>query len=193
MKKVKLVFLLGVILSLSACKTLTPTYEKQEFYSIYNISGLENNSKNYSKLSNAVKSAMQGVMDGVSVRNKIPPSELPEEPARFNNSIEKFGPISRNILTCQDSIMTATSHDDFVGQEKTTFFSCLMPYKDGVSLNIYYTFSKQSGGISNLGTDLMRGMIGDSSQFLPRTLKRIEDEIKLTGAEIKLIDSYPTH
>lgn len=54
--------------------------------------------------------------------------------------------------------------------ENTQFFTCLWQYEDGYHVDIYTQFDIESGGLENLGRDLVRGMMGDSSQFIPRDL-----------------------
>ncbi|AHK80609.1 hypothetical protein M911_04710 [Ectothiorhodospira haloalkaliphila] len=77
--------------------------------------------------------------------------------------------------------------------ENTTFFLCLQPYKAGYHIDIYVAFSKKSGAVTPalLGATLARNVLGDSSQFLPRTIEGVVDEVKKTGAEVTLVEAYP--
>ncbi|MBT3204249.1 MAG: hypothetical protein HN349_08050 [Gammaproteobacteria bacterium] len=60
-------------------------------------------------------------------------------------------------------------------------------------MNIYYKFTKVSGGVSTqaLGNAMAESMMGDSSQFIPRTIKAMEKAVKDSGGTLKLVESYP--
>ena len=85
------------------------------------------------------------------------------------------------IPTCEGATMTATARDNAMGRygEGTTFFACVMPYKSGWALNVHTTFVKASGAFSaaTLGATLARTVVGDSSQFIPRTLAAMVDNL----------------
>jgi len=38
---------------------------------------------------------------------------------------------------------------------------------------------------------LAKSVIGNSSQFIPRTLESIVAELKATGSEVSLVEAYP--
>ena len=71
------------------------------------------------------------------------------------------------------AILTANARDSSMAAygEATSFFACLMPYQGGYSLNVYTTFSKASGSFNaaTLAATLARPLVGDTSQFIPRT------------------------
>jgi len=75
------------------------------------------------------------------------------------------------------AILTANARDSSMAAygEATSFFACLMPYQGGYSLNVYTTFSKASGSFNaaTLAATLARPLVGDTSQFIPRTLGHI--------------------
>jgi hypothetical protein len=77
--------------------------------------------------------------------------------------------------------------------EHTLFFLCVLPYQGGYNLDVYTKFSMASGGFSpeTLGATLARNVVGDSSQFIPRTIASVVDSIKQTGATVNLVESYP--
>ncbi len=62
----------------------------------------------------------------------------------------------------------------------------------GHSLNIYTTFTKVSGSVSaaTLGATLMRPFVGDSGQFIPRTIGQIVEGLQKTGAAVTLVEAY---
>jgi len=78
--------------------------------------------------------------------------------------------------------------------EATSFFVCVMPYRDGWSLNVYTTFRKASGAFNaqTLAATLMKPLTGDSSQFLPRTINSLVDAVKATGATVALLEAFPS-
>ena len=55
------------------------------------------------------------------------------------------------------------------------------------------TFTKASGAFSaaTLGATLARAVVGDSSQFIPRTIAQVVEAVKQTGAVVSLVEAYP--
>lgn len=188
---------------LSGCASTTPTREVSSGYAVFDIkAGPEVTA---SRLAEAVKTSLQTRMTGVRIANNIPPSPLPEKAARFKlaspfkgsglEAIAAASGQSFQVPTCEGSILTANAADNSMSKygEGTTFFACLMPYQGGYSLNVYTTFTKASGGFSAeaLGAALARTVVGDSSQFIPRTIGVLVDSIKATGANVTLVEAYP--
>jgi len=93
------------------------------------------------------------------------------------------------------AILTANARDSSMAAygEATSFFACLMPYQGGYSLNVYTTFSKASGSFNaaTLAATLARPLVGDTSQFIPRTLGQIVAGVQQTGATVTLLEAYP--
>jgi hypothetical protein len=69
----------------------------------------------------------------------------------------------------------------------------MRPYQGGYALNIYMTFSKASRAFSTEvpAATLMQPMVGDSSQFIPRTIKDMVDSLRRTGAAFDMLATYP--
>jgi hypothetical protein len=68
-----------------------------------------------------------------------------------------------------------------------------MPYQGGYALNIYTTFTKASGAFNSavMAATLMRPLVGDTSQFIPRTIAYMVDGVKQTGSTVTMIEAYP--
>lgn len=200
MRKLKTIGMLVVASSvLSACATLTPTKEVTEGYRIYDIK----NAPSLSSITANLKAALQINSDKATFQNNIPPHPLPEKPGRFQvvNPLanSNFGALlaaqggGMKVPKCDNSPFTGMTQDNFAGSENTTFFVCLHPYAEGYHMDIYYTFTKTSGGFSPeaLGQALARSAVGDSSQFIPRTIAALEKAAQDTGASVKIVESYP--
>ncbi len=54
--------------------------------------------------------------------------------------------------------------------------------------------TKASGAISaaTLGATIMRPFVGDSGQFIPRTIAQIVEGVQQTGATVRLVEAYPS-
>ena len=190
-------------LVLSGCASTTPTREISSGYAIYDIKAGPD--VGAGRIAEVVKVALQKNMSQVQITNAIPPSPLPEKAARFQLSSPfkgtKLGALaaasgqSFEIPSCEGAILQADARDSSMSKygEGTTFFACVMPYQGGYSLNIYTTFSKASGGFNaaTLGATLARTVVGDSSQFIPRTIAQVVDAVKQTGATATLTEAYP--
>ena len=99
------------------------------------------------------------------------------------------------VPTCDGAIVTATARDTSMGRygEATSFFVCVLAHQGGWTLNIHTRFSKASGAFNaaTLGATLARAVVGDSSQFIMRTIDALVDGIKATGAPLTITESYP--
>ena len=189
--------------ALVGCASVTPTRETSSGYAIFDIKG--GPEITHARIAEAVKTALQKNMSQVQINNGIPPSPLPEKAPRFqlvspfkgSNLAALAGASGQNLQvpSCEGSIMTANARDTSMSKygEGTTFFACLMPYQGGWSLNVYTTFAKASGAFSavTLGATLARTVVGDSSQFIPRTIATIVDNVNATGATAKMLEAYP--
>ena len=200
--KVFLATPITALLLLAGCASTTPTREVSSGFAIFDIqAGPEIGA---ARIADAVKQALQKNTSGVQIVNGIPPSPLPEKAPRFQMASPLKGNLaalaaasgqSLQVATCEGAVMTANARDNSMSRygEGTTFFACVMPYQGGYALNIYTTFTKASGAFSaaTLGATLARTVVGDSSQFIPRTIKAIVDGVKATGASVALIEAYP--
>lgn len=196
---------LGVLaaLSLVGCASTTRTVETSNGYAIFDIkAGPEVTA---SSLAEAVKTAIQKNTSKAQIQNNIPPSPLPEKAPRFQlvspfkgsalGAMAAANGQSMQIPTCEGAIQTINAKDDSMAKyaENTTFFTCLMPYQGGYSLNVYTTYSKASGAFNAavLAATLTRSVTGDSSQFIPRTISSIVESVKRTGASVDMTEAYP--
>ena len=195
----------ALMAALSGCSSMTtPTKETSVGYAIYDIKASPD--VGAARVGEAIKAGLQKNTSRVRVSNGIPPSPLPQAAPRF----ELVSPFKGSTLaalasaqgqalqvpTCQGATLTANAHDGSMAGygESTTFFACLMPYQGGYSLNIYTTFTKVSGSVNaaTMGATLMRPFIGDSSQFIPKTIRQIVENVQQTGAVIALVEAYPS-
>jgi len=189
-------------LALAGCASTTPTREISSGYAIFDVKA--GPGVGHAQLAEAVKVGLQKSTSRVQIVNGIPPSPLPEKAPRF----KLVSPYSANLAamaaasgqsvqvpTCDGAIVTANAADTSMRQygEGTTFFVCLMPYQGGHALNVYTTFTKASGAFSaeTLGATLARTVVGDTSQFIPRTINNIVESVKATGATVTLVEAYP--
>jgi hypothetical protein len=187
----------------AGCGSTTPTRETSVGYAIYDIkAGPEVGG---SKIAEAVKAALQKNTSRVQIANGIPPSPLPDKAPRFQLASPLKGNLaalaaasgqSLQVPTCEGATLTANARDSSMARygENTTFFACLMPYQGGHSLNIYTTFTKASGAFNaaTMGASIMRPFVGDSGQFIPRTIGQIVEGIQQTGATVTLVEAYPS-
>lgn len=189
-------------LALAGCASTTPTREISSGYAIFDVKA--GPGVGHAQLAEAVKVGLQKSTSRVQIVNGIPPSPLPEKAPRF----KLVSPYSANLAAmaaasgqsvqvpvCDGAIVTANAADTSMRQygEGTTFFVCLMPYQGGHALNVYTTFTKASGAFSaeTLGATLARTVVGDTSQFIPRTINNIVESVKATGATVTLVEAYP--
>lgn len=204
MKKVKaLICTIALGALVAGCASTTPTRETSAGYAIYDIKAAPE--VGGPQIAEAIKVALQKNTTRVQINNGIPPSPLPEKAPRFAlvsplkgsnlGALAAASGQSLQVPTCEGATLTANARDGSMASygEGTSFFVCLMPYQGGYSLNIYTTFSKASGSFNaaTLGATLVRPLVGDSSQFIPRTIRQIVAGVQQTGATLALLEAYP--
>ena len=187
----------------AGCASTTPTRETSAGYAVYDVkAGPDVGS---ARIAEAIKVALQKNTSRVQIVNGIPPSPLPEKAPRFalgsplrgSNLGARVAAAGQSVQvpSCDGAILTANARDSSMATygEATTFFACLMPYQGGYSLNVYTTFSKASGSFNaaTLAATLARPLVGDTSQFIPRTLGQIVAGVQQTGATVTLLEAYP--
>lgn len=191
--------LLLVVIVLTGCASMTPTTTREEAYAIYDLKAP---GVGAARVGDAVVQALQRNMTGVRVNKDIPPSPLPAKPERFvlkdafaNSAFATAAGIRLRLPSCVGSMLTVLGSNEAMARygENTMFFLCVQPYADGYWLTVYSTFSKSSGGVSPgaLGADLARAFVGDSSQFIPRTVNDVIASVKATGATVAVLESHP--
>ena len=187
----------------AGCASTTPTRETSAGYAVYDVkAGPEVGG---ARIAEAIKVALQKNTSRVQIVNGIPPSPLPEKAPRFAlvsqlrgsnlGALAAAAGQSVQVPSCDGAILTANARDSSMAAygEATSFFACLMPYQGGYSLNVYTTFSKASGSFNaaTLAATLARPLVGDTSQFIPRTLGQIVAGVQQTGATVTLLEAYP--
>ncbi len=194
---------LAVVASLSVvgCKStsLTETKETRRNYVVYDLKVPEGVSS--SEMANAIKTALQANTSKVKITEDLPPYPLPKESPRFqlvnpfssNSNLAALAGGSFRLPTCDGALVYAQATDSSMSSygENTQFYTCLWQYEGGYHVDVYTQFDIKTGGLSNLGTDLVRGVMGDSSQFIPRTISSIKSNLGALNAEATLVTAYP--
>lgn len=138
----------------------------------------------------AMRNGLEATGTKFSVSTDPLPVELPDQPGRFStvNPLKNtnfgalMGPQVDAMKTAQCDGATFVAHlaNDSMNRfgEHTKFVACVFPYHAGYSVDVWYIFTKNSGDI---GAELTRSVIGDSSQFIPRTIEAIQNSLKAAG------------
>ena len=177
---------------LSACQT-KPTQQTTRNLTTYRVVGTP-----YDQIADAVSKGLQGTnANAVQIDRSFVPAQLPAKPARLDlvNPLggSRLGALAEasgsrlRVPTCPDAPYVATGANQSMKQygEATGYYVCLWPYEGGVNLDIYTSFSIQKGGLGNLGVDLARSVVGDSSQFIQRSIDTVLENVRATGATVE--------
>jgi len=143
----------------------------------------------------------------VRIHQGIPPAELPDTPQRFQLMSPFKGSGLPAVAAVSGQALEVPTYDVRRGDrdgdrarhamgrygEAMSFFVCVLAHQGGWTLNIHTRFSKVSDAFNagTLGVTLVRTVVGDSPQFIPRTIDALVDGIKVTGAPVTLTKSYP--
>jgi len=187
----------------TGCATTTPTVERETGYAIYQVTPEEGTTA--AQIAQAVQAALQKNTSKVQVTRGIPPSPLPEVSPRFQivnpfagsnmAALVARSGADMQIPTCEGALVMATAQNTGMSEygEGSSFTVCLWQYQAGYHIDIYTTFKRSSGGFSPemLGAMLARKVVGDSSQFIPRTVNDIVENVERAGAQVTLVEKYP--
>ena len=183
-----LVSVLAGLTAIAGCGSTTRTRELSSGYAIFDIKA--GPVVRAARIVDAIKADLQKGTTQVQIVNSIPPSPLPDTPGRFQlasplkgsglASFAAAGAQSLLIPTCGGAIMTANARDSSMNRygEATTFFACLMPYRDGYALNVYTTFTKASGRVQLGGA---RSDVDASSHWRQRAVHPPDDRLHGRG------------
>ncbi|MFA5123168.1 hypothetical protein [Zavarzinia sp.] len=179
------------LLLVCSCAGAKPTSQITRNLVTYKIAGTA-----YERVADAVTKGLQGSnADAVRVDRSLLPANLPDAPGR----LELKNPIGGNLGTllagqgqrlqipaCDNAPYIATGSDQSFARygESTGYYVCLWAYKDGVSLDIFTAFEIRKGGVENIGQDLARAVLGDSSQFIQKSIDNMLNEVRATGAAV---------
>ena len=126
------------------------------------------------------------------------PDPLPDQPGRFTtiNPLKNtsLGALIGNqaaawkTASCDGASFVANLSNGSMNRfgENTRFVACVFPHRGGYAVNIWHIFSLSN---ASLGATLARGVIGDSSQFIPRTLDSIASSLRSAGFTPKIVDA----
>ncbi|OBU22240.1 hypothetical protein [Photobacterium aquimaris] len=188
--------------SLAGCKStsLAKTKETKRSYAVYDLKVSKGVSS--SDMSKAIKTALQANTSSVRITEDLPPYPIPKESPRFqlvnpfgnNSALAALAGGAAKRPTCDGALIYAQATDSSMSSqgENTQFYTCLWQYDGGYHIDIYTQFDIVSGGLENLGKDLIRGMMGDSSQFIPRTIASLRDNLEALNVDSKLVTAYPS-
>ncbi len=199
MSKKLIAGLILISLGLVGCQSTTKTKVTKKSYAIYDVQVNENIEP--TDMASAIKRALQSNTQSVRIVEDLPPYPLPEAAPRFQlvNPFGKssgFAALAGNIKvpTCDGALVYAQAQDSSMSSygENTQFYTGLWQYEGGYHVDVYTQFDIETGGLENLGVDLMREILGDSSQFIPRTIKSIKDNLESLNASAKLVTAYPS-
>ncbi|QJR82151.1 hypothetical protein CA267_016030 [Alteromonas pelagimontana] len=196
----KLIFTTLFALLATGCASTTPTKSTEQAYLIINIPG---DSSIRQQVVDTVITTVKENMNSLTYNQGIPPALLPATAPRFT-LVNPFGQsgfaamaqaqgMNLKVPQCQDPLLTIKSDSSTSGwSESTTFFTCVVQYADGYHVDIYATFEQESGGLSvnALSQSLARSVVGDTSQLIPRTMKRIQIALQNASPETSVVDSY---
>lgn len=189
---------IGTLALATGCVT-TPTTSIENGYAIYNIEAPFNK---HNEITKAITEGAKTHTSEIRVKKEIPPHPLPQYPGRFQLTSIKltgnFAALAANFPkqpSCKGSMMDINAVNTGMSSygEETRYFMCLMPYEGGFHLDVYTTFTIKTGGFSTrtIGADIARSMIGDSSQFMSKTLNSIVEKVNETGLKMSVVEVYP--
>ncbi|CAH1747699.1 conserved exported protein of unknown function [Thauera humireducens] len=200
MTKIAVTALVTALSTLAGCASITPTQTTESAYLVLDVKASPNDRN---ALLNDVTNAVKTHMSSARVNRGIPPATLPEKPTQFRltnpfagsslGALAAASGTSTQVPVCDDSLLTISAADTGGMQygESTSFFTCVVQYREGFQVNVYATFSEVTGGLTPqvIGATLAKQMVGGRSQFIPRAMNDVRTAVGRYG-EVAIVDSY---
>lgn len=188
------------LLTLSGCASITPTQTTESAYLVLDVKA---SAQDRNALLNDVTNAVKTHMSSARVNRGIPPATLPDQPTRFRltnplqgsaiGALAAASGASMQVPVCDDPLLTISAADTGGMQygEQTSFFTCVVQYRDGFQVNVYASFSEVTGGLTPqvIGATLAKQIVGGRSQFIPRAMNEVRTAVGRYG-EVAIVDSY---
>lgn len=199
----RILILLVVLLSLSACGTINNALvEKRktvEYYRIFDI-------KTQANRQTVIEAASNGLGRNVNDATEAKPifiDEIPDKPGKFrlvnpfkNSALGALastgGSLGFQVATCDGSVWNAQAVRKISGSNQLVLTACLFPYKEGYNLDLYATFSKLEGGLRQITRSMANAIVGTPEEWTEKTFLDIVRTInERTHAEIRYLEGYP--
>jgi hypothetical protein len=172
------------------------TYHEKVIYAVYDLRGAN---LNVETIESAVLDAVKLYARNARVQQSIPPSPYPATPAHMTiGRRPQGGPMPE----CAGELFSIDGFDTSMAKygESTYHRACLFPYQGGYRVNYFAIFGMQSGA-GNRNPNVLAAMLGramagavglgNSSNFINKTLERMEGNLKEQGVEARLVQLHP--
>ncbi|MDA8171749.1 MAG: hypothetical protein M0Z48_07995 [Nitrospiraceae bacterium] len=192
---------LSLIFLLAGCGTvnnaLSEKTKRIEYYRIYDV-------KTSADKDQIIHAASKGLGENVNNANESTPipdfTEPPAKPGRFK-LINPFGNTGMGSLlaangiklcSCDGAVWIAKANRNTKNSSDLNLTVCLFQYKGGYQVDEYAVFSKEEGGLMQLGRSLANAMVGTPEEWTEKTLLDVVRNIsRETHADISFVEGYP--
>ena len=173
--------ILACALALSGCGA--PTVEATRSITSYEVTGMP-----FNRAADVTVAAIRARTSGVSVERLPTPSQLPAQPGSLavQDALAgtRLGALAGGafVATCEGAAAIIRAQETtFAGYgEGTEYTACLWPHQRGTRLDVYASYTRQSGGASaaSLGAQIASSALGSSAQFIDKTRDGIVTELR---------------
>ncbi|WP_226552778.1 hypothetical protein [Celeribacter naphthalenivorans] len=184
-------FIMAVLLTgtfaLAGCGA--PTVETKRAVTTYRVTGLS-----ASTVTDATVAAVKTRVSSANVQRSVTPASLPAQPGALEVKDalagSNLGALTGGALvaTCDGAMAVIRASDrDFAGYgESTGYTVCVWPYRGGVNVDVYSSFTEKTGGVSpaELGKQLASSAFGNSSQFIGKMHDGIVASLQKAGGTV---------
>ena len=179
--------ILACALALSGCGA--PTVETTRSITSYEVTGMP-----FTRAADVTLAAIRARTSGVRVERLPTPSHLPAQPGSLavQDALAgtRLGALAGGafVATCEGAAAIIRAQETtFAGYgEGTEYTACLWPHRRGTRLDVYASFTRQTGGTSaaSLGAQIASSALGNSAQFIDKTRDGIVTELRKAGGAI---------
>ncbi|QQP88447.1 hypothetical protein IGS68_20735 [Skermanella sp. TT6] len=179
---------------------LTSKKQTVEYYRIYNLA----TDAGKQAVGKAASDGLGRNTSNINTTMPIPASaELPEKPGRFKITdpmagtklgalASMSGGLGFKTAECEGAAWTAKAVRTVSGSNTLNLSTCLFQYKGGYHLDMYATFTKVEGGLSEISRQMAYAAVGTPEEWVEKTFNDVLLKIReQTGAEITYLEGYP--
>jgi hypothetical protein len=177
-----------------------------EIYHIFDI-------KTLADTATVTRAAAEGLSENTNEVRTASPLQLgksvPEKPGRF--TLKDFasamggasgafmqmaqmqgGGINLKVANCEDAVWNAKATRTISGSSNLTLYTCLYKYKTGYNVDMYAVFTKQEGGLYQIGRTVANSLVGTPEEWVNKTiLDTVRSIEKATSAQATHLEGQP--
>jgi hypothetical protein len=102
------------------------------------------------------------------------------------------GNIGMKVASCTDAVWNSKATRKIAGSSNLTLYTCIYKYKSGYNIDMYAVFTKEEGGLYQIGQTIANSLVGTPEQWVNKTIMdTVRSVEKATSAKVVHLEGQP--